>query len=249
MKIIYKIRIHPLFYLVTIISIITGHFNDFFIFLFIIVFHELGHIISAIYFKWKVKQINILPFGAITIFDEGITKSLKEEWIIAVMGSLFQIIIYIFVRNYENVSVLHYSLLLFNLLPISPLDGSKILNVFYNLFFPFKKSYYFTVITSMTLLLLLFSLFIVGRFNFIFLLVIFFLVVKLIEDIKNRKYVMNKFLYERYYYPKRYRKAKIIKGVDVSKMYKDCNHIFKVKNNCYTEHEILRKMFDFKVKL
>ena len=92
MKITFKI--HPLYYLVAILSIITGLFKDFIYITLLIFIHEIGHTIGALIYKWKIKKIIILPFGGITIFNELINKSLKEEFVILILGPIFQILFY-----------------------------------------------------------------------------------------------------------------------------------------------------------
>ena len=87
-------KIHPLFYLTAFICVITANFKNFIIFSSIIIVHELGHIIGAIIFKWKIDRVILLPFGGITIFQENIDKSLKEEFIIAILGPLLQLVFY-----------------------------------------------------------------------------------------------------------------------------------------------------------
>ena len=248
MKNIFKFRLHPLFYVVVIIFVLTGHFHDFFLFLSIILFHEMGHIIGGILFKWKIKELLILPFGALTIFDEGLNKPLKQEFIIAVSGPIFQIIYYLLFKNKFEITSLHYSLLIFNLLPISPLDGSKIMNVFFNKIFSFKRSYFLTLIISVFLLILL-ILFSCYYFNFLVILIMFFLGVKVYQEIINFKYIFDKFLYERYCNNINYLRLKRINEVNLAKIYKDYRHLFYDKEKCYTEREILRKRFDFKGKL
>ena len=176
------------------------------------------------------------------------TKSLLEEFVISIMGPLFQIIIYNLLRLRYNVFFIHYSLLIFNLLPIIPLDGSKILSVILNLFFPFKKSLFVSIILSIILVILSFiSCF--YHFNLVFILVLLFLLVKVFNEFSSINYIMNRFFYEKYYFPKSYKRKKVINGKNINKIFKECSHIFKVGNNYYTEHEILRKRFDFKGKL
>lgn len=249
MKNIFKIHFHPLFYIVIIICSFTGHFQDFFLFLSIILFHELGHILGGFLFKWKIKEVLILPFGALTIFGEGITKPLKQEFYIAILGPVFQLIYYHLFRNTWNITALHYSLLLFNLLPITPLDGSKILNVLLNKFFPFKKSNWLTILVSTILVITLFGFSLIYRFNFVIIFVLFFLSVKIYQEFQNRFLVFQKFLYERYFYPRYYRKLTKVSSLDVTKMYRDRQHIFFEGGKSYSEREILRKRFDFKGKL
>lgn len=237
MKIISKIKIHPLFYIVALITIITGFFKEFSYIMFIIIVHELGHILTSVYFKWNTQKIVILPFGGITIFNEKINKSLKEELLIALSGPIMQVIVFSFNSN-PLIIKYHYFLLLFNLLPIVPLDGSKILNLSLNYYLPFKLSHIITIIISF--FLIIFLMFI--KFNLIILLVFIFLVLKIAEEYSNHKNIFNKFLTERYLYKFNFKRRKTIKKVD--SMFRDRKHLFYINNKYQTEDEILQKRFD-----
>ena len=151
-------KIHVLYYVVALVSFLTGNFKNFIIFSAIIIVHETGHIVGAWIFKWKIDKVILLPFGGITIFKENIDKSLKQELIIALLGPLFQILFYLIFK--DNATFNHYNMaiLLFNLLPIYPLDGSKILNIFFNELVSFKKTHMLTIVVSeITLFFLLFK--------------------------------------------------------------------------------------------
>lgn len=249
MKNIFKIRFHPFFYLVVVIYVVTGHFHDFFLFLSIILFHELGHIICGIYYHWEIDKILILPFGAITIFNEGLNRPLKEEFFVATLGPVFQMFFYLFFKDIWDISYIHYSLLFFNLLPIIPLDGSKILKVIFHKFLPFKKGNCLTIILSIVIIIFVTVFCLFYKFNFILFLIFSFIGIKIYKEIKEQPLVFQKFLYERYFLPRKYKKLRKIKGRNLSKICKDCNHLFYIDGKCYTEREILRKRFDFKDKL
>ena len=238
MKIISKMSIHPLFYVTAFITIITGFFKDFSYIMMIILIHELGHILSSIYFKWNIEKIMILPFGGITIFDEKINRPLKEELIIALSGPLIQFIAFSFNSN-PLILKYHYFLLFFNLLPIVPLDGSKIFNICLNYFLPFKLSHIITIIVSFLLLSLIFV-----KFNLIILLVFIFLIFKIIDEYFNHKNIFNKFLMERYLYKFNFKRRKIVRNTN--SMFRDNKHLFYIDNKYQTEDEILQKRFDIK---
>ena len=107
--------------------------------------HELGHILVGCTLSWKIKKIKILPFGGITIFENPINIPLKQEFLVSISGVMFQTLgSFILSKFYDKTLFIniHYTLLIFNLLPIFPLDGSKIWNVFFNYFLPFKKVIY-----------------------------------------------------------------------------------------------------------
>ena len=240
MKTIFKI--HPLYYLVAFLSIITGLFKDFIYITLLIFIHEIGHTIGALYYKWNIKKIIILPFGGITIFNEYINKSLKEEFVILVLGPLFQILFYFILCFFNIESTLitnyHYSLLLFNLLPIIPLDGSKLLNIILNKITNFKLSHMLTIyISILTIIFLL-----IKNKNMVLYIIIFFILLKVIKEYREHKYIFNKFLFERYNYDLNFKKKKTIKGIKVNKMKKEYKHIF-YDNKYYTEKEILKRYF------
>lgn len=154
------------------------------------------------------------------------------------MGPIFQII-YFFLINDLTFRKLNLIILIFNLLPIIPLDGAKIVNILFNLFVSFKKSHILTIYFS--LIIFLFLIFI-SKFNLLLLLILFFLLLEIIKEYYKHEYYFNKFLLERYLNKFNFKKTKTIKNIN--NMHKDCKHIFKLNNNYYTEYEILKKMFD-----
>ncbi len=188
-----------------------------------------------------------MPFGALTLFHEKINRPLKEEFIILIMGPLFQLFfVFIFFKN--NKYIIDYSniILMFNLLPMYPLDGSKLLNIFLNKITSFKKSHIYTIYISLFTIIFL-SLKV--KFNLIFLLILLFIFIKIIDEYKNHNSLFNKFLLERYQNNFQFKKEKIIKSQNVTKMKRDYRHLFKVGKTYKTEKEILKKRFDFTKKL
>ena len=228
-------KIHVFFYIIAFICFITGNFKNFIIFSSIIIVHELGHIIGALIFKWKIEKIILLPFGGITIFNENIDKSLKEEFIIAILGPLFQLMFYLLYKDNLIFNYYNLAILLFNLLPIYPLDGSKIFNVLFNLFLPYKLSHILSIILSFIFITLIIS------YKIDISLILIFIIIELFKEIFKHKYYFNKFLLERYLYDYNYKKHKVIKKI--TNMKKQTKHIFNINNKYYTEKEIIQKKF------
>ena len=232
-------KIHVFFYIIAFICFITGNFQNFIIFSSIIIVHELGHIIGAIIFKWKIDRVILLPFGGITVFQENIDKSLKEEFIIAILGPLLQLVFYFLYSDNPTFNQYNLTILLFNLLPIYPLDGSKIVNILFNEFISFKRSHILTIITSfITLLVVILSI----KYNLLLYLILLFIVLEIIKEINKHNYYFNRFLLERYLYNNEYSKNKIIDNI--KKMKKQTKHIFKINNKYFTERKIIRNLFD-----
>ncbi len=234
-------KIHPFYFFAAFICSITGKFKGFLIFNLIIIIHELGHILTAIILKWKIEKIVILPFGAITIFNEKINRPVKEEFLIAIFGPIFQIVLSICINSE---TILNYSnaLLLFNLLPIWPLDGAKILNLILNKFLSFKKSHLMTIYISFIIILVVI---IKSNLNLILTLILSLILTKVIEEYKNHNNIFQKFLLERYMYDLPFKKSKTIKSLNLNKMQRDYRHIFYNGKIYVTEREILKKKFDF----
>lgn len=247
MNILNKVYIHKLYYLVAVISFVTGLFKEFVVFTIIILVHEMGHIIPALIYKWKIDRIVILPFGGITIFNDFINRPIKEEFIIAIMGPFFQCVVYYIWSNFWYSPYLynyHYAILFFNLLPIYPLDGSKILNLLFNVFSSYKRSHIMTMYISYIFLILMIIFIFSFSINLLFIIVLVFLFLKVYEEYRKREFIFNKFLFERYLYKFNFKKRKIIKGLNIKDMKRDYKHLFYVDKKYYTEENILNKKFD-----
>lgn len=243
MKINFKI--HPFFLLTAIIILFTGYFKNFIYITTIIIVHEIGHISLAYFFKWKIEKIVLLPFGGITIFNEHLNRKITEEFLILLAGPIFQIvfvnIINIFLKSslfYEY----HLILLIFNLIPIIPLDGSKLINLLTDYFFSYKKSLIINIIISWMFISILF-IYIMNKFNFLLFLSLILLIKKNIIEYKNYKYKINLFLLERYRYSFKFKKYSYIKGLNIYNLRRDKKGIFIDGNMEYTEKQILQKVF------
>ena len=111
-----KIKFDNSFYYFLLLIIITGMFKEFsFVFL-LLLFHELGHAITGILFKWKLVSITIYPYGGVTIFNKLENSSIIKEIIILLAGPFMQIITYLVLNyffKYNYIKVYHLSILIF----------------------------------------------------------------------------------------------------------------------------------------
>lgn len=237
MKKKFNIIIHPLYYLIAFISFITGHFKAYIIYTLIILVHELGHIFAGMILKWPISKVTIYPFGCMTTFNNKLNSSSIEEFLILIYGPLFQVLFnMLYPTNY------HYFILIFNLLPIYPLDGSKLLFLLLNKITSYYYSYvYIFVISYITIIILL-----INRFNFINLIILLYITYDVYRYIRLLPNIMYKFYYERYKYKYKYKHNNIIIGNNKYKMYKDKNNFFILKNKCYNEYNILKHFFERK---
>lgn len=178
-----------------------------------------------------------MPFGGLTIFNNKINHPLKEELFVSLLGPIFQLIIGLFIKDNTLLNI-HYSLLLFNLIPIYPLDGSKIVNVIFNNFLSFYSSLKLIIYLSYIMILL-----VILKYNNILLYLIMLLILyRVVLEHKKVKEIFNKFLLERYLSNFNYKKTKKITKLKQMRLNK--KHLFRIKNTWLTEKEILKKIFD-----
>ncbi|WP_028591832.1 M50 family metallopeptidase [Paenibacillus massiliensis] len=155
-----RLSLHPLFVLIMMASVLTGHFIEL-VTLFAIVFvHELGHAAAASMLGARVVSIQMLPFGGVAeIEDQGCLPAWKEI-VIALAGplqNLFMIAVLLLIRNLgtEQHEFIDYvirgnlMIMLFNLLPVLPLDGGKIVQALLSILLSYHAVLQHTLRVSM----------------------------------------------------------------------------------------------------
>ena len=237
MKNIFKI--HPLTYITALIFILVGYFKFYLSFMLILFIHELGHVTLSLIFKWHIKSIILFPLGILLKFEDSLNKPLIEEFIISISGIIFQLIFISFIHNYYLV-ISSNIILIFNILPIYPLDGAKVINIILNKITNFKTSYFLTLQISFITIIILISLSIINK-SLMFLISFIPLLINLIELITNRNNVFIKFLLERYLYSIKFKKYKYINNIKYMK--RDYKHYIITENNVESEKVFLKKIF------
>lgn len=241
-----KVKFHPLFYIIVIISLFTAHFKELIYFTSLILIHELGHSLTGIILGYKLNRIEIYPYGGCSKLEYDINIPLKNEILILIMGPIFQLI-YVFIIYTLNINVsnsfyiFNKIILLFNLLPIYPLDGGKIINIVLNYFFSYYNSLKITIYFSYILFLLL-SFFLINNYhNLTIYLIILSTGINIINEIKKTSYYYNKFLLERYLNTYNFKKKKVIKKPQGMK--RNYLHLFIENNNLIKEKVYLNRIF------
>ncbi|MBB6448354.1 stage IV sporulation protein FB [Geomicrobium halophilum] len=158
------VRVHPLFWFVIALGVATGYFRELLILFFIVCCHELGHAMAAKYFGWRLRKIELLPFGGVAETEEYGNRPYHEELIVILAGP-FQHLVLIalswialmlfpfWTTSDHNLFLFHNSaLLLFNLLPIWPLDGGKLLQLVACKIWPFREAQRWTLRLSLMFL-------------------------------------------------------------------------------------------------
>ena len=162
------------------------------------------------------------------------------------MGPLIQSI-FVYMIYISNVDVERYFytynqfIIIFNLLPIYPLDGGKLLN----LVLSYLISYYQSLKKIIYLSFLIYVIILLSIFlwlkNLIIILIFFLLGLKIIKEIKQVDYYFQKFLMERYLNNYSFNKKKTV--TDIKQMRRDYYHYYLNSRVIETETELLKSYF------
>lgn len=239
-----KIVIHPFLYVLVFLLLVTGKIKPFIIFMSLILIHELGHFITAKLCGWKTEKIELYPYGGISKFQTFVNVPIPQEFLVLMMGPITQMIFayscsfFLSIKNLEILTTYHQFLLWFNLLPIYPLDGGKLVHLLCSKYLSFQKSFYTTIWISYGTILLLGINYLLKHFIF-FVGVLILLLFKISKEKKQFPYIFHKFLIERVLYSWNFKRKIVIKKE--SEMKKDTYHFFKKNKDYYGEKEYLSK--------
>jgi len=126
-----RIRIDLKIFIFLTIFYFTNQIREYLIIMFFCVIHEIGHIIAGVSLKMKPEKIELMPFGLCASFYTNFSDEhfkIKEIFV-ALAGPITSLALVILCA-YINIPEAVYSnilILLFNLMPIYPLDGGRIL--------------------------------------------------------------------------------------------------------------------------
>ncbi|MDQ0196777.1 M50 family metallopeptidase [Paenibacillus wynnii] len=143
--------LHPLFVIIMLLSILTGQFLELLTLFTIVLIHELGHVCAAVLTGVTVKSVQLLPFGGVAVIEDHGKLTAYHEIGIALAGPLQNglMILCAFIlqrAGYESNAFLTYFIganmiiALFNLLPILPLDGGKVMQAVVSLLIPYYSA-------------------------------------------------------------------------------------------------------------
>jgi len=130
-----QIKLNLQIFIFILVFIITKQIEIYVILMLFALIHELGHIIVGILLGLKPKVLKIMPFGLTVIFEDSklteknYRKIEKKKIIVALAGPFINLIIMVIalLLNKELIAYSNLLIMLFNLIPIYPLDGGRAL--------------------------------------------------------------------------------------------------------------------------
>lgn len=194
---------------------------------------------------WKCIRITLYPYGGCSQFDVDINIPLWQELLVLIMGPITQIVfIYIikyFVDTSNYILFEKYSrwILYFNMLPIYPLDGGKLINLILCRFISYYYAFQITIYISYFLFLSCFLTIIFLDFNLVLFLIFILLGVTLLKEMKKSLLYYQRFLYERYLNDYSFKRIKKIEKLKEMK-----RGTFHMISNV-SEKEYLHKYFTY----
>lgn len=149
------LSLHPLFVIIMLLSVLTGQFLELLTLFAIVLIHEFGHVGAARMYGLDVVSVQLLPFGGVAVVEDHGRMTAGKEIIIALAGPLQNAVMIsaawlLLSAGWGNPEFLQYLIhantviALFNLLPVLPLDGGRIVRAAVSEVTP----YYFTLLWS-----------------------------------------------------------------------------------------------------
>ncbi len=126
-----RIKINIQIFAIIIILILTKQIEIYAWLMLFALIHEIAHMITGIILKLRPRMLKIEPFGIGIIF-EGFKNTEKNKILIALAGPMTNVLIAVlfsFIKTRAQTLIINSNILLaiFNLIPIYPLDGGRIL--------------------------------------------------------------------------------------------------------------------------
>lgn len=181
------VKIHLTLILILLYNFFIGKIELIFMSYMFIIMHELSHMIVALLLNVDIAEISLMPVGVNAKYVGKI--SMLKELLISIAGPIASIF-FAFIYNNKLYFMINICIVIFNMIPIYPMDGGKILRVILMCLFGEKKGRNIsTYITNfLIVILILISLFIAAYYrNFFFLIISTFILKISKEEIKKER--------------------------------------------------------------
>src|SRR5690554_6293417 len=132
-----KLKIHPLFYFLMFLAGFTGNVRSLTLAFISVLIHEAAHMLTAFGFGYRSAVIELFPFGEMAKLDYALYNDPIAEGITALAGPVQSLILALLSVCFDRfmggdswareMYKINLGLAFFNLLPLFPLDGGRVL--------------------------------------------------------------------------------------------------------------------------
>ena len=229
-----KIKVHFTSYILFLICLVTGFITEILVIFISILIHEIFHAVMSKLYKKNLKSITILPFGGVFEIYDNENVNLIEELMILIAGPFGSFLL----MQIEPLYEINKIILIFNLLPIYPLDGGKIIETITCKFVNFKTTLKFTYFLSITISLVLLG-YAIKNYSVNFILISLVLISINYKNIRFIQVRYWNFLNDKILYPVKL-KTKIHYKLNINSLYRGYNNIFVHKNQFVSEVDLIK---------
>lgn len=158
----HKIDIHPVTLIYFVLAWIGGYLKWYLSTLLIVCLHEICHLLMAYYFDFEIDKVEILPFGAYLSLNDFYFHPIREEICVVLAGPCSHLLIYVLILvlssgvYQEYLLTMNMMVFVFNLVPIYPMDGGRIIGLILQSVMDLKKALYLTLKISVFVFCILF---------------------------------------------------------------------------------------------
>ena len=259
-----RIKFDFSFYVMTLLVIMLGYLNEYVVFALTIMIHECGHLTMAFFYKWELEEAKFFAFGGIMKFKGELNKSNLEDFIVSSGGVLFNgIILAILILGrskispFVNESLYDYVIwaqlfvIVFNLIPLPPLDGSRLMHAILCCFFPYKTVLQMIKWINIGLISIFIFMTVLYDIRQLFF-VISFLTYSTMRYNKDIYYLFQRFLLQKKTYTDSHLPRKVVEIRNDSledHIYRGYLNLFQVKNRLHGEMKWLKLKYEEKTSL
>lgn len=185
------VKVYISLFMILLYNYFFGNLKLFVMFYLFILMHELSHMIMAIILDVDIQEISLMPIGVNAKYKGKISN--RKELFVSLAGPIASMIFALLYNN-KLYFIINTCIFSFNILPIYPLDGGRILRIILKFIFGdrigIKVSQYISYILIFVLLVI--SIFLVLYYKYFFLLFLTLYIFRITrEEMKKEKIIQS----------------------------------------------------------